>query len=324
MLWEVASWEGDGDADRPTKTTLAIYYTVADVVLLAQCFFYRGFTLSDSPRPKPSPSANHHDPTEHSPLLDSTPNGHASPSQAQPSNPFEPAQSSRRSSLSLVRSHLASPDAAHLSPATPLHNSAASPAGASKPSRPSLLTAALFNSSAVLVVCAAGGAAWYVADRAAGSGNDPSPPTADAEPHFSPLGQVFGYICAVLYLASRVPQLLLNHGRKSVEGLSMLFFLFACVGNATYVASILLYEPLCRRHHVMGGGQVGAAGERGDCAPGEAQRLYWRYVAVNFSWLLGSFGTLLLDGAVFVQWWIYREGEAEGGGDAGARGEDGG
>lgn len=36
---------------------LAIYYTIADVVLLGQCFYYRGFTWRDEVTPKPKPNA---------------------------------------------------------------------------------------------------------------------------------------------------------------------------------------------------------------------------------------------------------------------------
>ncbi|KAL2156985.1 hypothetical protein VTH06DRAFT_8831 [Thermothelomyces fergusii] len=52
----------------PTMLILAVYYTVADVVLLLQCFYYRGFTLTDhhdvavvvggappAPEPEPGP-----------------------------------------------------------------------------------------------------------------------------------------------------------------------------------------------------------------------------------------------------------------------------
>ena len=31
----------------PTMTILAVYYTLADIVLLLQCFWYKGFTLRD-------------------------------------------------------------------------------------------------------------------------------------------------------------------------------------------------------------------------------------------------------------------------------------
>lgn len=83
----------------------------------------------------------------------------------------------------------------------------------------------------------------------------------------------------------------------------MLFFLFACVGNLTYVLSILAYEPIC-----MGDGGNGI------CEPGEKGRIYGRYIAVNFSWLLGSFGTLLLDAGVFVQYFLYQVDEEDEGG----------
>ena len=71
----------------------------------------------------------------------------------------------------------------------------------------------------------------------------------------------------------------------------MLFFLFACIGNLTYVLSIFAYEPRCQQKQ---------------CSPGEAAENYGRYILVNFSWLLGSFGTLLLDAGVFVQYFMYR------------------
>jgi hypothetical protein len=74
----------------------------------------------------------------------------------------------------------------------------------------------------------------------------------------------------------------------------MLFFLFACLGNLTYVLSIVVYRPKCA------GGQCGSA---------EARAIYGKYIAVNFSWLLGSFGTLLLDACVFVQYFMYQKEE---------------
>ncbi len=49
----------------------------------------------------------------------------------------------------------------------------------------------------------------------------------------------FGWLCAVFYLGSRIPQILLNYQRKSCEGISFMFFLFACLSNLTYVLSIL-------------------------------------------------------------------------------------
>lgn len=76
----------------------------------------------------------------------------------------------------------------------------------------------------------------------------------------------------------------------------MLFFLFACIGNLTYVLSIFAYEAHCSERH-------------GACARGEAARIYGRYILVNASWLIGSMGTLFLDMGIFVQFFLYREDE---------------
>lgn len=74
----------------------------------------------------------------------------------------------------------------------------------------------------------------------------------------------------------------------------MLFFLFACIGNLTYVLSIFAYEQHCQ-------------GKHGRCAKGEALSVYGRYIAVNASWLAGSLGTLFLDLGIFAQFFLYRE-----------------
>lgn len=73
----------------------------------------------------------------------------------------------------------------------------------------------------------------------------------------------------------------------------MLFFLFACIGNLTYVLSIFAYSPVCQ--------------DPDHCRPGEAGEIYGKYVLVNLSWLLGSMGTLLLDMGIFTQFFLYRK-----------------
>src|SRR5436190_19652306 len=78
----------------------------------------------------------------------------------------------------------------------------------------------------------------------------------------------------------------------------MLFFLFAGIGNLTYVLSIFAFEGTCR-------------GWQGDCESGEAARLYGRYILVNASWLAGSLGTLFLDLCIFIQFFLYRTEEDE-------------
>ena len=279
----------------PTMIILAIYYTIADVVLMAQCFYYRGFTLRDHVRPPPpTPTSkpkrggngreNPSEPSERTGLLTGGGGGDAARSEPPPYWGTEDLE--RRESWT------------HLSPAVPFV--AEEPIAARPPAPTPWPQAVAFNSLAVLMVCAAGVAGWWLS-RTYGRGGDsngPKPGPGHGQDHLlkvNVLGQVFGWLCAVLYLGSRLPQLLLNWRRKSTEGVSVLFFLFACLGNLTYVLSILAFDPKCD-----------GRGDEG-CQRGEAAEIYRQYMLVNLSWLAGSAGTLLLDMGIFVQFFLYSE-----------------
>ncbi|KAF2087566.1 PQ-loop-domain-containing protein [Saccharata proteae CBS 121410] len=265
----------------PTMIILAIYYTLADIVLLGQCFYYKGFTLKDKIPERPETQNGTAAPTEHSALL-----GDGTVRQ----RPARISDSERRSSFSSFTERLLH-DGTHLSPATPLVDTTTAP----QPTRTSTIRSILLNLIAVLLVIAAGFLGWLLTTPARDS---PSTERAPDKLEFSIGGQINGYLCCLLYLGSRIPQLVLNYKRQSTDGISMLFFIFACLGNLTYVISILAYSPVCTGHH-------------GRCEDGEKARLYARYVAVNFSWLVGSFGTLLLDAGVFVQYFLYRKDDGE-------------
>ncbi|KAF1814063.1 PQ-loop-domain-containing protein [Eremomyces bilateralis CBS 781.70] len=269
----------------PTMIILAVYYTLADIVLLCQCFYYKGFTLKDD---VPPPAANGHSSDaadERARLLPD-------------SRPPPPSSLERRPSFR-ERLLSSSADGTNLSPVTPWHSHA--PVDETSPSTPpfssprSRVQALLFNATGIILVLASGVLGWWLSSHP--SSEDAQKPTDPGALRFSWWGQVCGYVCALLYLGSRVPQLLLNYRRKSTEGISMLFFIFAVLGNSTYVLSIMAFEPRC----------PGVEG----CAGGEAARMYWRYMLVNLSWILGSLGTLFLDMGVFVQYFIYRKDEEE-------------
>jgi uncharacterized protein with PQ loop repeat len=265
-----------------------VYYCFVDIFLLGQCFYYRGFTLTDKIQPKKKANGdaeNRRPSNETTPLL--TGNG----SSMSNNGSAGPNSVERRPPLG---DRIFSVDGTHLSPATPLREGPkAGAVPAPPPPHQSILQGIIFNLSVVLIVCAAGVFGWYLSAK-----NSPSNPNNDKNPadalHFNVLGQVFGYICAALYLGSRVPQLLLNYRRKGTEGISMLFFLFACIGNLTYVLSIFAYNPDKACKH----------GSK-HCRSGEAASIYGWYILVNLSWLLGSFGTLFLDLGVFVQFFMY-------------------
>jgi solute carrier family 66 (lysosomal lysine-arginine transporter), member 1 len=263
---------------------LAIYYTLADIVLLCQCFYYEGFTLRWNPKTKDD-DRNH---SETSPLL-GQPGYQGGPNTLTDGERHGPYGSTN------LRDHLMAVDATHLSPVTPLLQEEGPDEHPPPPPSTSVARTILFNSLAIVLVCSAGVVGWLLGNRGPPLEQKPSQP--EHRIVFSPLGQVFGYICAALYLGSRIPQLLLNHRRKSTEGISMLFFVFACIGNLTYVLSIVAFDPVCDRPY--------------HCRDGEAARQYERYIAVNLSWILGSLGTLLLDLGVFVQYFLYKGDQSE-------------
>ncbi|WVQ98805.1 hypothetical protein IAU59_005936 [Kwoniella sp. CBS 9459] len=115
-------------------------------------------------------------------------------------------------------------------------------------------------------------------------------PTAPRPPHPSEdpptlqriVGRVSAWACTTLYLTSRLPQIWKNFQRKSVEGLSILLFLFAFLGNTTYVSSILL--------NPSGGADPAEAGH---------------YLLEALPYLLGSGGTLMFDLTIMIQSVIY-------------------
>jgi len=239
---------------------------LADVVLLGHCFYYRGFTWRDEPAtPSPKPKK----PT-------TEPDGNANERTALlGDHEHWERRGSDWTGLSLTVPHISHPEP--------------------PPPPPSTLQTLIWNASIVLMVCAAGVLGWWLGDSATGSDKEPEAGGVDAI-EFNLLGQIFGYLCAVFYIASRVPQLILNYRRKTTEGLSMLFFIFACLGNVTYVMSIFAYEPQCKHEK---------------CKPGESGRIYGRYMLVNLSWLAGALVTLLMDLVVFCQYFYYSKNDTE-------------
>lgn len=121
----------------------------------------------------------------------------------------------------------------------------------------------------IFFVVAAGVIGYFFSDKSA-------PPDSDNDKiDMGP--QIVGYLSALLYLGARIPQILQNHRRKSVDGLSLLFFLFSTLGNITYAGQILFF--------------------RSDST----------YIILNMSWLLGSLGTILEDSVIFLQFYMYKD-----------------
>lgn len=303
----------------PTMIILAVYYTLADIVLLSQCLYYRGLLPWLSGSDSQNNLHGHHE--QHRHQEDESDNNAEAVDTSLERSPLlhfdDDLRQRRRRSF---RERLSSVDGAHLSPTVPMVEP---PKAEETPRRapPTTFQKLLFNTFAIALVCAAGWLGWYISSGSKRSSEHLPPKTDRDELKLDPLGQTFGYFCTALYLGSRVPQLLLNYHRKSTEGISLLFFLFACIGNLTFVLSIFAYNPICDA-------QLKDPKSRQDidrCRPDEKSTIYLRYMLVNAPWLLGSLGNLLQDMFIFVQFIMYRnsnQDEAEGNNSNGRRNSD--
>ncbi|EST07525.2 Cystinosin/ERS1p repeat [Kalmanozyma brasiliensis GHG001] len=96
------------------------------------------------------------------------------------------------------------------------------------------------------------------------------------------VGRISAWLCALLYITSRIPQIWENHIRRSVAGLSILLFIAAFTGNLLYTISVLTNPS----------------------ASGEGSRAY---LQESLPFLLGSGGTLVFDLIIVAQWMAWRK-----------------
>ncbi|XP_030041584.1 lysosomal amino acid transporter 1 homolog [Microcaecilia unicolor] len=104
------------------------------------------------------------------------------------------------------------------------------------------------------------------------------------------IGFTIGSVSSLLYLTSRLPQIITNFKRKSTEGLAYSLFALVILGNLTYGLSILLKNP-----------------EKGQSES--------NYVIHHLPWLIGSLGVLSLDVIISIQFFLYRKNRYKAGGD---------
>jgi uncharacterized protein with PQ loop repeat len=114
-------------------------------------------------------------------------------------------------------------------------------------------------------------------------------------------GTVLSWMSTLLYLGSRLPQLYKNWDRQSTAGLSPLLFMAAFCGNLFYSSSLLTNPNAWYDFPPYGGhGWVGDEGSE-----------RWPWVARAAPFFLGAAGVLGLDGAMGIQFLLYRENKEE-------------
>ncbi|KAL7920817.1 putative PQ-loop G protein-coupled receptor [Trichoderma austrokoningii] len=215
----------------PTAVALAMYFCVADFLLVSQCVYYN---TVNARRAALAAEEN-----EEAPLLG------------------ERHTTAHRHSVS-------SEDGGKIGPA-----------GDELLERSSWMS----NTACLIGVYVAGFIGWYLSYKA-GAYKEADPVVFNAAMQASPdllekIGIVLGYFSAVCYLCARVPQIIKNYREKSCEGLSILFFMLSLTGNLTYAVSIVAYSQ-----------------EK-------------KYIINTIPWLIGSLGTVVEDGTIFVQFRLY-------------------
>eukprot|EP00056_Hartaetosiga_gracilis_P004744 m.77860 g.77860 ORF g.77860 m.77860 type:complete len:301 (+) comp11931_c0_seq4:128-1030(+) len=88
-------------------------------------------------------------------------------------------------------------------------------------------------------------------------------------------GWTIGWVSGLMYFTSRIPQIMKNYKRKSCEGLSLVMFLMAILGNCAYAMGVLM------------------------------QSVETDFIIDHLPWLLGSVGTLFFDFTIFFQFLYY-------------------
>ncbi|CAK4034410.1 vacuolar amino acid transporter [Lecanosticta acicola] len=253
----------------PTVVALAVYFCIADLVLIAQCLYYlrikkrteeKGERAREHANGAPAES-------EHTPLL----NGDVNKS---------PQSRPRRRLTDVTDENLGLPGSRRVSNSSlrrqPSHeNRTGLPLIDEEPTR---TRTAIKNILSILGVMAVGAAGWAIAWKAGAWRPTPVGQEEGGEP--TPIGaEILGYISAICYLGARIPQIIKNQREKSCEGLSLLFFLLSLMGNLTYGAGILFHSV-----------------ER-------------QYILTNLPWLIGSLGTIAEDAIIFIQFHVFGEKE---------------
>ncbi|KAJ3038666.1 hypothetical protein HDV00_000414 [Rhizophlyctis rosea] len=202
-----------------TVILLAIYYTICDMILLGQWYFYdilhKGHSIFPTPQ---SETVSDDERDERSPLLE----------------PLTDADSP-------TTRHPVGYDSVGAS-STDLAN------GRKARGVTMLVLGALV---ALSFGTGGGSGGWERGGRVGGlqeGGIPGTPPPVVGDPsHAYPdihmIANIFGYLSAACYVGSRFPQIVHNFRHRSCEGLSLLMFAFSVMGNVTYCLSIF-FESL--------------------------------------------------------------------------------
>lgn len=188
----------------PTAVALAIYFCIADLVLISQCLYYNTLNAQRASRRRRLSSGAivdaaatvDEEAAEDEPLL----NRRRSSSIGLPGSHRRHSQRRQSSNLEPIRRIITGEDE------TPDSNPW------------------LHNTLSLVAVYGVGAAGWFVSYKMGAWGSAPPAPDVPAEePHgaseaVAVLGLTLGYLSAACYLFARIPQIIKNYREKSCEG----------------------------------------------------------------------------------------------------------
>ncbi|CRG85333.1 putative membrane protein YOL092W [Talaromyces islandicus] len=200
----------------PVVVAIAVYFCIADGVLITQCVYYRIRNARREQR-RSSHQSSIEPPTPTTPLLGRRFSDELS----------IPGSRRRRSSVS-VRGNQRGINGADDTLAKIVEEG---DSGA---------RVWIKNILGVLGIFIVGVGGWTIAWQ---SGLwKPTPQQDSGSTQMAPGAQVLGYFSAVCYLGARLPQIYKNYKEKSCEGLSLLFFILSLLGNLSYGVGILAHS----------------------------------------------------------------------------------
>ncbi|KAL4781894.1 PQ loop repeat-domain-containing protein [Aspergillus varians] len=202
----------------PVIVAIAIYFCLADGVLIGQCLYYRVRNSRAAAAHARNASSATPEPT--TPLLGRR------PSDAMPEGVGRRRRGSRASYNAVTSSQVQGPD----EPLAKLVEENRVGQGA-----------LVKNLSSVLAVGVVGMLGWTIAWQT-GVWKPTPLENGNGGVDMAPGAQILGYISAICYLGARLPQIYKNYCDKSCEGLSLLFFILSLVGNLSYGAGILCHS----------------------------------------------------------------------------------
>ncbi|KAJ1992099.1 hypothetical protein H4R33_001155 [Dimargaris cristalligena] len=268
----------------PFQKFLGIYFCTFDSMLCFQLFYYRWWVKRrDSQLLRSmgfSDTSYHHHLAPSSSSPDGQPQAGTALLAANYNNPTAPVSYQSLAALSTVPS--ASSSYRHHSGTPPSHLTRRRRRGCISRGMLGVTAAALglFVIYRLWILVSSPPAQDFFEGPAASGANDAfsllDPSSASSD---SPIiGRIIAWVCCGFYITSRLPQILKNHRRRSVEGLSLSMFIFALNGNLFYFSSIMLQSFVS--------------------PPG--------LLLASLPYIIGSVGTVLQDFTVFSQWFVFR------------------